>query len=196
MITINSKEQKEIFEGIYWVCQAVSKENYKPALQYVKVEIDGEKVKFIGCDGHRLHIFRATDLEGIEPGLYEIKKCTRSMVELVMPVNEELSYPNYNSTIPNPSDVIKSARFSSLRQEMNVSTNYAQTLRQLDDNYSIDFTFFKQFIAIWPDEYKIMISKSGSRFVTLILKKGTYFGILMPIKVGDQVEWVDSQNQK
>lgn len=189
MITI-TKTDANILAGVWWVCQAVAKRDFaRSALQYVKVEHSEGKTKFVGCDGRRLHIF-TTKKFTCKPDVYSITECTKSTIvltgETIDANRNPVVYPDYNKTIPDPSCVITTAKM----EPKNLTYNFANVVKKMDDEYSVDFLLFKQLTAINKEDFKLMLAlRGGIRYI--IIKQGGYFGLVMPIKLQQELEWQD-----
>lgn len=181
------KHQGDLFAGVYWALQAISKKESRQSLRHLKVEIDGKKAKFIGCDGYRLHIFRIEDFAP-KPGMYSIKKATKSEIVLIRSKEEHLEYPDYNKVIPSADTVIKSVRLETAHKMDNISWGYADVVRETKREFTLNFDLYKQLTAINEDDFKIMITEGNH----ILLKKKGYFGILMPINSGEpRIEWTE-----
>lgn len=181
MITITKKEEN-ILAAVYWVCQAAAKKDFaRPALEYIKVEHSEDKTKFVGCDGHRLHIF-TTKKFMCKPGVYSITECTKS--KIVLNEEHEIVYPPYSHTIPDPSCVTSTSKM----QPGDLTHNFAGLIRKMDDQFSVDFLLFKQFTTINKESFKLMLAlRNGIQFI--LIKQGGYFGVVMPLKLQWDVEW-------
>lgn len=177
MITIEKKENPKLFTGVYWATAATTKGSDR-GLEYLKIEIEGEESKWVGCDGHRLHIFRYSDID-YTAGLYTCTRRTKSVIVLEDANSSE--YPQYSQVIPNPDSVIKTAILDIGNRRSLAYSNFSLCAQELPKGYSLDFEYFKQLTDIPGKRFKMMMYRLNKSTSALLFKKKNYFGILMPL---------------
>lgn len=100
-------ELHPLFKGLTWVACARSSDETRVAICHVFVEKNGTEWRLVATDGRRMHIheFDAglfdTDIDGLEPGLYEV--VAKSSKFIVVAKSEELelkAYPNWRQVVP------------------------------------------------------------------------------------------------
>ena len=184
MIKIQN-HQSELFAGVYWAISAREKKDQSHrGLDNIKIANEDKTTRFVGCDGHRLHIFKMETGTPADymPGIYSVEKCTKSEIWLSLVIDEGATYPKYNSVIPSVQSVYKSAK---MKNEKNCALNFGFVIRELSSDESVDFDFFKQIVAIDKSliDFKVMFAKDkGDSYTKILIKKGGYFGIIMPLK--------------
>lgn len=82
----------KFFSQLSMVCKSVSKESMRYALTIIEVN---EK-HIVATDGRRL---ACLDNFGIDPGRYEVVKCTKSLIKLCT-TDLEGNFPKYTDIIP------------------------------------------------------------------------------------------------
>lgn len=100
-------ELHPLFKGLLWVSAARSSDETRWALNHVCVEKTGLEWTLIATDGRRMHVhtFDAglfdTDIEGLEPGLYEVVTKTSKLIVITRSEELELpAYPNWRGVFP------------------------------------------------------------------------------------------------
>ena len=98
-MTILRELDSDRFDHLYWVLQGrAAKDPTRAFNELLHVEDEGEKIRFVCTDGHRLHVWETTPWGEFAAGDY---RCTRVTTNLVVlePDNGTL-FPSYRKVVP------------------------------------------------------------------------------------------------
>ena len=128
-ITRFDKKQHEQFNAIHWTSQAISKDKYRSNITCLLVE----EGAVVATDGHRLH--KATLEHGLPPGMYEVAKLTKTIVELVKSDRDVECFPDYTKVLP-------TSFGETFVLNGDIDGAYAQVARQLQETEALSHAFF------------------------------------------------------
>lgn len=183
-----TQKKTDNFKGVFWACQAASKDfTTRVSLTHLKIEpVNPDKniFKIVGCDGHRLHAFTG-QFEGMNPGLYEIIKCTRSEIVINRTEKKDTEYPQYQQVIPDYKNDYdgKIVRHGHKNNTQIFSKNFCLIARKTAPLAAMNFDYFKHLTAIETRIEFHCNSKDVRK--PLVMEAPGYFGVLMAIEILD-----------
>jgi len=181
MIKLTKKQDANIFSEVYWVLLARSKDTgSRPALTMLHAEASGLDIRITCTDGYRLH--RAEDMgDMFEPGLYEVVKFTKSEIFLARHEGGAV-YPDINPMIPDP----ERYNFNLNLQVHTISTAqsiaYSRLIRELPDDRTIDFSYFKDTMSR-PLSYPEVAPVNS--YSTVVLRDKNLYALIMYVRIQD-----------
>ena len=135
-IRIQGKQHPDI-EGLRWVIKALSKDVIGYKLQHILCE-DGW---FVGCDGHRMHVYEHAGK--YPPGLYSVAKNNKSEIVLLYENHKTKVYPDWKAVFP-PHD--GKQRVFAGEWADGCEKAYAHALRMYPENRSMNYDYFRDMI--------------------------------------------------
>ena len=166
---IELHRHQTLFEELWFVTQAVAKEQTRFAIRYIKIEAD----YIVATDGHRLHVFYGS--HGFSCGCYEIIKNTRTAIVLLQTETTK-KFPDFQCIIPhhtNSFEQITHLRLTETvigclaRHDIGICMDYIKPFHNIDRNWQIFYG----------------VPEQPVRFISYT-NRGRLEAVIMPVNLG------------
>jgi len=179
---IRVKKGHDNFKFIKWVCLALSKDMVvRLALTRVLFEKKKDTLFAIATHGHSLHRAIIKEMDGYEPGLYEVLKNDGNEIILMLEADEKLKFPDYKKVIPD-SDGYKTFDVNTYSMHKTYY-NYATCIRNISEESALDLALFKKAESILINESSASLKlNSKKQFSPIIIESNKTMALVMPIR--------------